>query len=315
MFKICSLMVIILGSLFYVNGERLFNRSEMIVVMNMNNESVLPRNFRSSKSDFVRSSARNVSLDGLRSLNVSGSAQFSEFGFQTMLDSLHHPKNMTIIDLREESHGYINGIAVSWYSVRNRGNIGKSLAQIETKEKELLSNSLSEKNIILSRLVKKDPEGIRMPLITSIPLTVSKISTEEEMMKRNGLGYLRIPVTDANRPSDDAVDAFVSFMRGLPNENWVHFHCSAGRGRTTAFMVMYDMFRNAKNVSCEDIMRRQFLLGGLDVSDLGEISSWKYPYFVERYEFLKRFYEYCRSNNDGYATSWSSWATSRDKRA
>jgi hypothetical protein len=52
----------------------------------------------------------------------------------------------------------------------------------------------------------------------------------------------------------------------LPENAWAHFHCEAGLGRTTTFMVLYDMLRNANRVSLEDIVQRQKILShGYDV--------------------------------------------------
>jgi len=73
-------------------------------------------------------------------------------------------------------------------------------------------------------------------------------------------------VTDHVRPLDDAVDRFILAVRALPDGAWTHFHCEAGLGRTTTFMVLYDMLRNANRVSLEDIVRRQKILShGYDV--------------------------------------------------
>lgn len=95
------------------------NRS--ILIVNMENLSELPNKFRKS-------------IDSIR---ASGSSQFSENSLKIILDLLPQGQ-VTIVDLREESHGFINGIAVSWWIDRNWGNIGKSLAEIQKDEKQNL---------------------------------------------------------------------------------------------------------------------------------------------------------------------------------
>lgn len=64
-------------------------------------------------------------------------------------------------------------------------------------------------------------------------------------MSRLQLNYIRIPVQDRHGPDDDTVNAFVTFVKTLPEDVWLHFHCLAGEGRTTTFMVIYDILRNA----------------------------------------------------------------------
>ena len=41
---------------------------------------------------------------------------------------------MLIVDLRQESHGFLNGNAISWYGTRNAANEGKIGRQIEAEQ-------------------------------------------------------------------------------------------------------------------------------------------------------------------------------------
>jgi hypothetical protein len=79
-------------------------------------------------------------------------------------------------------------------------------------------------------------------------------------------------------------------------------------------MAIYDMMQNAKRVPLEEIIRRQQRLGGLDLFSLSPESHWKYPYEVQRKEMLERFYEYCKSNTDGFKTTWTAWNQSSPKK-
>ena len=118
------------------------------------------------------------------------------------------------------------------------------------------------------------------------------------------MSYIRIPVTDKEKPSDDMVDYFVQFVQSLPQNTWVHFHCEEGMGRTTTFMVMYDIMKNAKRVSLDDIMNRQVLIGGQDLLD-DKVNTTKNA--KERTEFIQEFYKYALQNNDNFKTTWSQW--------
>ena len=73
-------------------------------------------------------------------------------------------------------------------------------------------------------------------------------------------------------------------------------HCPAGRGRTTTFLAMYDMMRNAVNVSFDDILARQAMIGGKDLTEPFAIGDWRYEHHFERLQFLMDFYNYCLEN-------------------
>lgn len=278
------------------------------LVLNAKNEAGLPRNYRSVTDDFKGNEAVAFpSRDGLDDLRISGSAQFTEKGLESILKKLNYPNNFYDVDLRQEPHGFLNDLAVSWYGKRNGFNAGKPLNQILKEEKELFLDLANQEKIFLGRVIGKDSLGLSPPQTDQITLNVTSVSTEEAMASRFKINYVRFPVSDALRPTDEVVDQFVAFVGALPKDCWLHFHCAAGRGRTAAFMVMFDSIKNAKKVTFEDIVKRHFWLGGADLSKLGSSSSWKYAYAVERYQFLKDFYEYCKTNQDDFATPWSSF--------
>ena len=131
---------------------------------------------------------------------------------------------------------------------------------------------------------------------------------ERDVVGGVGTGYVRITVTDHARPLDDEVDRFVLAVRALPENGWAHFHCEAGRGRTTTFMVLYDMLRNANRVSLEDIVRRQKILGyDYDVLQPSKPGDWRAPYSEDRAAFVRAFYDYARANPNGRPQLWSEW--------
>ncbi|PYL37357.1 MAG: hypothetical protein DMF34_10710 [Verrucomicrobia bacterium] len=104
------------------------------------------------------------------------------------------------------------------------------------------------------------------------------------------------------------MDRFILAVRALPENAWAHFHCEAGRGRTTTFMVLYDMLRNATRVSLEDIVRRQKILGyDYDVLQPAEPGNWKAPYMADRAAFIRAFYDYARANPNGRPQLWTEW--------
>src|SRR5207302_4335960 len=140
---------------------------------------------------------------------------------------------------------------------------------------------------------------------------VKEASIERDLVSSSGTSYVRLAVTDHTRPLDDTVDRFILAVRGLPQNAWAHFHCEAGLGRTTTFLVLYDMLRNATRVSLEDLVLRQKLLGyGYDVLQPVEAGNWKAPYIDDRIAFVRAFYNYARANPNGRPQLWSEWLTS-----
>jgi protein-tyrosine phosphatase len=144
-------------------------------------------------------------------------------------------------------------------------------------------------------------------ILTKNEIQIFRVETEEEIASAYDLKYIRLPTLDRYRPSDSIVNDLVEVIKNNPN-SWLHFHCHVGKGRTTTFMAMYDMFYNAKNVGFEEILTRQKAIDGEDLMKhlhrtmderLGKFSQ-------ERFEFLKNFYNYCK-NSDPFATSWDVW--------
>lgn len=290
-------------SLFYrVEGQG----ATPLLILNMKNEAILPKHFRTSKDEFKFNIIPLASREGLDRLNISGSAQFSEQSLKTLLAQLGSLPSLYIIDLRQESHGFLNGIAVSWYLPRNWDNKGKPLYEIQDNEKALLLDALRKQFVTLHEIVKKRGQLSSLETI-DIPIVVHESLTEQALVSPLKLAYARIPVTDHLPPAEENVDRFIAFIRTLPRSKWIHFHCAGGMGRTTTFMAMYDMMMNAKNVSFHDILSRQWLLGGSNLETLPHPSAWNFSYSQERLKFLQDFYDYCRMNHDNFQQNWSSY--------
>jgi len=266
----------------------------------------LPRSFRTTNDPLKTDKGEPPALTGLSDLRASGSGEFTADGLKLLLGKTHGP--VTIFDLRQETHIFINGLPVSWYASRDWANVGRSQSAIEADEAsrvELLKTG-SEIEIRPGDPVKKGANSVAPQQVT-----VERAGTEREIAGAAGASYVRVAVTDHARPLDDEVDQFVLAVRGLPENAWAHFHCEAGRGRTTTFMVLYDMLRNANRASLEDIVRRQKILGyDYDVLHPAEPGDWKAPHTADRAAFVRAFFDYARANPGGRPKLWSEWLKS-----
>lgn len=299
MFKLISwtcVSLIIVGALFITINHP----STPTLILNMRNQASLPLHFRMSTTPLPENETQAPSSLGLAELEASGSAQFSVKSLGVILKKIGRLP-LTLVDLRQESHGFLNGMAISWYAERDWANKGKTLAQIEDDETSRLHH-LFDHYFEWVYFSKKFP----------LPIYIKSVDTENELAQINGIGYLRIPVTDHLRPSDEDVDHFISFIKELHPHTWLHFHCAGGEGRTTTFLIMYDMIRNATKVSFHDILERQNLLGGANFLAVPDKKNWKYEYIIERYDFLSDFYNYSKQNSN-LKKSWKEWTENKNK--
>jgi hypothetical protein len=264
----------------------------------------LPRNVRTTDDPLKASNGKTPSTSGLIDLHASGSGEFTADNLKLLLTRMNGP--VTIFDLRQETHIFVNGLPVSWFATRDWANVGRSQTEIEEAE-AAWAQSLGPGSEIAVRLGKPVKMGNAESVIPQ-QVIVKQASIERDLVSTAGVSYVRVTVTDHTRPIDDAVDRFIVAVRGLPEHAWVHFHCEAGLGRTTTFMVLYDMLRNATRVSLEDIVRRQKSLSfDYDVLRPVEPGNWKAPYVEDRIAFVRAFYNYARANPNGRPQLWSEW--------
>lgn len=259
-----------------------------------------PENFRRAQDSFKLKTADGYipTRSGLDGLRISGSRFFSQPELGKVLLSLP-AKDVVILDLRGEAHGYLNGNAMSWYSAYKRINFGKTAEEVENIEKKLLAN-VTGKEIEISKL------GKDKSVVSTSMMQVQQTLSERELTAQNGVKYYRIPVSDYTPPTAENVEQFLSFYKSLPANAWIHLHCEAGEGRTTTFMAMIDMIHNAQKISYDDIMIRQWLLGGQDLRNATSDDPWKKAAYKDRADFTKQFYEYARQNPT-LGLSWSDW--------
>ncbi len=271
----------------------------------------LPRNFRTAQSAY-RAPAAKYHLDaayvptrsGLDQLNISGSAEFSVGEFEALADTLRKQAKgpIYVVDLRQESHGIFNGHAVSWYGKRNWANLGRTAAEVRADEMMRIKAAQGTTVTVAELNQQKEAKNPHMEKVT-------QVFTEQELVESAGFHYVRITATDHVWPSAQNIDAFLAFYKTLPQNAWLHFHCQAGKGRTTSFMAMYDMLRNP-SLALKDILYRQEEIGGEYLGYTGDNikDNWKTRAFQYKAKMIQEFYNYVQENHaTGYAVTWSEW--------
>ena len=260
----------------------------------------LPRNFRV--------------IDNLK---MSASGQPSTSSLLLLYNELRQKTdgNIYIVDLREESHGFANGFPVSYYTEKNLANFFKPRNQIEDIEIEQLTDML-DRQIDFLPLGNEDKK-----LFKPVNVLVKNVETEHQKADEIGFIYVRFPVTDMFFPQPEIVEQFMNFVANLKENDWVHFHCQAGRGRTTTFMVMYEILKRPEltlgdhpTAKLEEICRRNAEMGGSDLLKISE--GDKYDYYVQaqnsRAEEIREFHDYILKINRGYiSTSWSEYVNKK----
>lgn len=264
------------------------------LVLDISKTTDLPRNFRIAAPDQVKGD-QSINTTGFAELKESGSAVFAADSIPAMQAKINHMPT-TDVDLRQETHLYVNGIPVTWFGDNDDANLGLTHDQV------LADQAAKKAELTRSPAINFEDIGKKSVTPTGPVHDPKKVQTEEEVVNAAGWGYFRLTVPDHIKPQTEEVDRFVAFVRDLPSNTWLHFHCRAGVGRTTTFMAMYDMMRNAKSVSLDDILKRQVAVGGKDLTaDDTDADENK----ADRAKFLQQFYDYSKNNQDGFKTPFS----------
>jgi hypothetical protein len=259
-------------------------------------------------------------LANARHLNeerMSGCAQFSVKQFEKWAAALKKKSgNVWIVDCRLETHGFINGIAVSWANPLNNANLGKTAAEVEDEEAALAS---LVGTTVSACTMDTDPPAVATDFI------VETWQTERELVEAQGFGYLRLACPDHIWPPAGAIDEFIAFAKDLPEDAWLCFHCHAGSGRTGAFMTIWEMMQKP-DAPLEDILRHQAETGSsnlLDRSASDTLPGGGLPEgpalerkraTQQRIIMVRAMHMYIRENcATNYAVTWSDWLAARSR--
>lgn len=269
-----------------------------------------PRGFRSYAQDLeeackVKGVSECPSSLGIGDVRVSGSGQFcwkrcGKWLVNHLKTQSQHP---ILIDLRMEAHGFLDDRPVSWFCPTNWERLGWEASGLEPDEVERL-DALGSKVEVYTRL-----DGTESTHKQATTISVQRAMTERQLVESTGIRYHRLHVPDHCHPLDAEVDELVSLWDSLPPDYWIHFHCKAGKGRTSTLMLLIDMLHNAHQVTLRDLIYRQYVVGLVDLASLdGKRDSYKYEPAVERLAFLQRFYEFARWRKVKFKRiGWMEW--------
>lgn len=281
-------------------------RTPTLVVDNPAFNGLAP-NFRSFEDIASAARSRGIDATGLDFMPISGSGQFSAGAWRRLRNSAKLTGGFTVVDLRQESHGFLDSNAISWFAGDNWANVGMTREQALAAEARRLTDLARRHSVTPPTLEDFRNRGIRK----GPELTVQHVAGEGALISQTNARYMRLTVTDHLRPTDADVDRFTAFMLNRLNHQSVHIHCQYGDGRTTTFLAMVDMLVNADKVPFATILARQALTGPqTDLADLQLVNGQdgpRTPYYRERLEFLRRFYAFATARRYGERRRWSRW--------
>ena len=267
-----------------------------IWLLDATNQSKLPKLFRRTDEQFENTTKPLPSLEGFAPLNISGSAQFSASEFKKMRELI--PNNIVLVDLRQETHFFLDGSVISLYAYKNAINYQRTAKAIINEENKYINIVRSLPNFTYSIACKK-----KYGLIYEahpIVVAVNNVMSLADFAKKQQVGYVRFFVLDRHIPRKEEIERFIQFVNTLPPNTWLHFFCRGGKGRTTTFMILYDILKNAKNpgITFEDIIQRHILMGGTNLfaPPSPNMPAWLQKAKEDRQTFLKGFYDFVKND-------------------
>jgi protein tyrosine phosphatase len=234
----------------------------------------MPRNFR------------DLSVIGI---NAIASAQFSEDELQK-LRKKYPDEKIIIVDLRQESHGFINGKAVLWRSYYEKINQNKEVSEILSDEKSRLDQAKKDEEIVINEIIERDKENGWYKKITPKIITVDKAINEKDLAEKNGFEYQRFPVRDFDIPDEKEFSRMVNFIKNLPKDKKIYVHCAGGKGRTGMFLVTLDIIKNGKKTELAEIFKRQNKMGSAKLDEISKEEAWSEDLAKKRLKMLEDFY-------------------------
>lgn len=113
------------------------NKSDVHIIVDNLRTNKIPSNFRTTSNLTNIQNKSSLNLKGLETLNTSGSQQFSKDNLDILTKSIDSTLPILIIDLRQESHGFVNECPISFANEQNDANLGLSKSAVTFTEKKI----------------------------------------------------------------------------------------------------------------------------------------------------------------------------------
>ncbi|PJF19027.1 hypothetical protein PSACC_01155 [Paramicrosporidium saccamoebae] len=244
-----------------------------------------------------------LDLTGYEATRMSGSAQFCG-NHLTWLKNAWGGET-TVVDLRMESHGFLDDQAVGLFCPRNWD-------RLHTKMDDLTKNELDDFKKLAGQhsaiVYEKPHDSEKIQNRTQLKFTTAR--TEGSLLEAGNVKYVRIYMPDHRRPRDREVQQFVELNESA--STWLHFHCKAGKGRTTMAMIMRDMLINHQ-LPAQTLIQRNNVYGRLNLTDIEKMrGTYKEHWVRERVAFLYMFYEFTKTRHPNL--SWYDYLGQQSER-
>jgi hypothetical protein len=263
----------------------------------------LPKRFQISKKiDISTSDVHQKELYNFTQYNLSASAQFSPSEFEELLNNLKanyciEPSQVYVVDLREEPHFFINDKAISagYIQVPNDHEKfysfeGMAVSEIMAMEEYFCQALLKQEDVHIYQVQNKKSLNVNSRYVPLL-MNVKKAQTEKNFVESKGANYKRFPFTDHQHPTDMVTQDFIQFIKSLPDNAWVHFHCRGGKGRSGMAIFMYDVLKNTSQYSFPIMLKRSLLFGiSKNIFTINLNATTKIKTSKKRKAFLEEFY-------------------------
>lgn len=246
----------------------------------------LSESISSTRKDCSR--CQRVNFTGFQELRAHGSGIINFRDFQKHFT--YDPKMLYVVNLLEGDIYYYKDRCLAWYG----------LEYTQPKVGEILPEKFNRQfGKFFVRLVYGFP-----------PSDLNKLQTEREIFTAMGAHYYMPLKQDPDWLGNQSyIDGLVDFFSQLPEGAHLYIHCKNGRGRTTTFLILYDIFKNAKKLTLEEIVNRHYCIGREDLfnTTVWRKGNWTKEGLTARKALIENFYAYMTSP-DGYPThTWAHW--------
>jgi hypothetical protein len=189
--------------------------------------------------------------------SISGA--FTYHGINDVLKAAEGVKNIEkiwVIDLMQEFHFFMQEDKENFIplSIRAKHNhVNKSFyGEILDRHEKTIIKSLKEKHYLEFFTDYKTHEGAlnKDKPYTKVKIFYEDLKTEEEMLTSisDKLHYKRFACLDHNPPNTKVLLNFARFLSEefKPESDWLHFHCHAGKGRSTSFAIIFEILNRVQ---------------------------------------------------------------------